>query len=139
MSMRTCHATAWRPQCHSRRRRKSLSSAATIWRNPMRRLCLIASLALLLAPFAGVRPSQAQAQAWPTRPVKFIVTLGPGSGTDIGGRLLADRLQKKWGQPVVIENRPGGDGIVAINAYVSAHDDHILLLSPTSSFIVHPG
>ena len=100
----------------------------------MRRLCLAALLALLLAPFAGA----AQAQTWPTRPVKFIVTLGPGSGTDIGGRLLADRLQKKWGQPVVIENRPGGDGIVAINAYVSAHDDHILLLSPTSSFIAHP-
>ena len=71
-------------------------------------------------------------------PVKFILTLGPGSGTDIGGRLLADRLTKKWGQPVVIENRPGGDGIVAINAFVSAKDDHILLLSPTSSFIAHP-
>jgi tripartite-type tricarboxylate transporter receptor subunit TctC len=106
----------------------------------MRRLCLVALLALMLAPFTGSTPSQAQAQAqvWPTRPVKFILTLGPGSGTDIGGRLLADRLQKKWGQPVVIENRPGGDGIVAINAFVSAHDDHILLLSPTSSFIAHP-
>ena len=71
-------------------------------------------------------------------PGPFILTLGPGSGTDIGGRLLADRLTKKWGQPVVIENRPGGDGIVAINAFVSAKDDHILLLSPTSSFIAHP-
>ena len=68
----------------------------------------------------------------------FILTLGPGSGTDIGGRLLADRLTKKWGQSVVIENKPGGDGIVAINAFVSAKDDHILLLSPTSSFIAHP-
>ena len=68
-------------------------------------------------------------------PVRFILTLGPGSGTDIGGRLLADRLTKKWGQPVVIENKPGGDGIVAISAFVSAKDDHILLLSPTSSFI----
>ena len=93
-------------------------------------------LALLLAPLVGA--SSASAQAWPTRTVKFIVTLGPGSGTDIGGRLLGDRLAKKWGQPVVIENRPGGDGIVALNAFVSAHDDHILLLSPTSSFIAHP-
>ena len=81
---------------------------------------------------------RAQAQAWPQRTVRFIVTLGPGSGTDIGGRLLADRLTKKWGQPVVIENKPGGDGIVAINAFVSAKDDHVLLLSPTSSFIAHP-
>jgi len=90
-----------------------------------------------LAALAGwVTPSLAQ--AWPQRTVRFILTLGPGSGTDIGGRLLADRLTKKWGQPVVIENRPGGDGIVAINAFVSAKDDHILLLSPTSSFIAHP-
>jgi len=83
-------------------------------------------------------PALAQTQAWPTRTVHFVLTLGAGSGTDIGGRLLADRLTKKWGQPVVIENRPGGDGIVAINAFVSAKDDHILLLTPTSSFIAHP-
>jgi tripartite-type tricarboxylate transporter receptor subunit TctC len=70
--------------------------------------------------------------------VHFIVTLGPGSGTDIGGRLLVDGLTRKWGQSVVIENRPGGDGIVAINAFVSAKDDHVLLLSPSSSFTAHP-
>ena len=91
-------------------------------------------LAAIALPCAQA-PAQ---QSWPTRNVSFIVTLGPGSGTDIGGRLLADRLTKKWGQPVVIENKPGGDGIVAINAFVGAKDDHILLLSPTSSFIAHP-
>jgi tripartite-type tricarboxylate transporter receptor subunit TctC len=90
----------------------------------------------LLAPLIAAAP--ALAQQWPTRNVRFILTLGPGSGTDIGGRLIADRLSKKWGQPVVIENRPGGDGIVAINAFVSAKDDHVLLLSPSSSFIAHP-
>ncbi|MGP0093934.1 MAG: Bug family tripartite tricarboxylate transporter substrate binding protein [Xanthobacteraceae bacterium] len=78
------------------------------------------------------------AQTWPQRPVKFIVPLGPGSGVDIGARLFADRLGARWGQPVVVENRPGGDGIVAINAFVSAHDDHTLLCSPTSSFTAHP-
>ena len=51
---------------------------------------------------------------------------------------MADRLSRKWGQPVVVENRPGGDGIVAINAFVSAHDDHVLLFAPTSSFTAHP-
>jgi tripartite-type tricarboxylate transporter receptor subunit TctC len=70
--------------------------------------------------------------------VKFILTLGPGSGADIGARLFADRLSQRWGQPVVVENRPGGDGIVAINAVVGAHDDHQLLFSPTSSFTAHP-
>ncbi len=84
------------------------------------------------------RSAQSQAQAWPQRSVRFILTLGAGSGTDIGGRLLADRLSKKWGQPVVIENKPGGDGIVAITAFLGAKDDHVLLLSPTSAFIAHP-
>ncbi len=77
-------------------------------------------------------------ERWPNRPVRFILTLGPGSGSDIGARLLADKLTQRWGQPVVVENRPGGDAIVAINAFVSAHDDHVLLFTPTSSFTAHP-
>ena len=90
----------------------------------------------LLAGWAT--PSQSQAQAWPQRTVRFILTLGAGSGTDIGGRLVADRLSKKWGQPVVIENKPGGDSIVAIQAFLSANDDHTLLFSPSGNFTVHP-
>jgi tripartite-type tricarboxylate transporter receptor subunit TctC len=82
--------------------------------------------------------SRASAEDWPTRPVRLILTLGPGSGADIGARMLADRLSQRWGQPVIVDNRPGGDGIVAINAFVSAHDDHILLFTPTSSFTAHP-
>jgi tripartite-type tricarboxylate transporter receptor subunit TctC len=90
---------------------------------------------LVLAALAAM-PSQAQ--TWPQRPVRFIVSLGPGSGADIGARLLADRLTSVWGQPVVVENRPGGDGVVAISAFISAHDDHTLLYTPTSSFTAHP-
>jgi tripartite-type tricarboxylate transporter receptor subunit TctC len=70
--------------------------------------------------------------------VKFIVTLGPGSGVDFGTRLLGDRLSKRWGQAVVIENRPGGDAIVAVSAVISANDDHVLLASPTSALTAHP-
>jgi tripartite-type tricarboxylate transporter receptor subunit TctC len=92
----------------------------------------------MLAGWATPSLAQSQAQAWPQRSVRFILTLGAGSGTDIGGRLLADRLSKKWGQPVVIENKPGGDGIVAITAFLGAKDDHVLLMSPTSAFIAHP-
>jgi tripartite-type tricarboxylate transporter receptor subunit TctC len=104
--------------------------------NSRRDFILAASAAALALPVA--RLTAAAEQAWPTRPVKFIVTLGPGSGADIGARLLADRLGQRWAQPVVVENRPGGDGIVAINAFVGAHDDHQLLYSPTSSFTAHP-
>src|SRR5712691_6158830 len=93
-------------------------------------------LAAFVALAAWAAP--AYAQTWPTRTVRLILTLGPGSGTDISARLLGDRLTKKWGQPIVIENRPGGDGIVAISAFVSANDDHVLLAAPSSSFTAHP-
>jgi tripartite-type tricarboxylate transporter receptor subunit TctC len=93
-------------------------------------------LAAALAAVVSATPSPAQ--TWPQRPVKFLVTLGPGSGIDIGTRLLADHLTKRWGQPVVVENRPGGDGLVAISAMIAAQDDHVLLASPTSSFTAHP-
>ncbi|MEX2034253.1 MAG: tripartite tricarboxylate transporter substrate binding protein [Xanthobacteraceae bacterium] len=82
--------------------------------------------------------TSAQAQNWPTRPVKFIVPFGPGAGADIGARLFAEKLQAKWGQPVVVENRPGGNSLVAINAFLGANDDHTLLFGPSGSFTVHP-
>ena len=70
--------------------------------------------------------------------MKFIVPFGPGAGADIGARLFAERLQKIWGQPVVIENRPGGDSIVAIKAFLRANDDHTFLFAPAGNFAVHP-
>ena len=94
-----------------------------------------AGLALLLFPLLAVL---AQAQTWPQRPVKFIVTLGAGSGVDFGTRLLGDRLSKRWKEPVVIENRPGGDAVVAVSAVIGANDDHVLLASPTSALTAHP-
>ena len=98
---------------------------------------LLAAIVGLTATIALATGASAQAK-WPTRPVKFIVTLGVGSGADIGARLFADRLSRKWGQPVIVDNRPGGDGLVAINAFVSAHDDHVLLFAPSGSFTAHP-
>ena len=106
--------------------------------NTQRRL-VIATAALCLsfsAALAGI--SHAAAQDWPTRPVKLIVSLGPGSGVDITARLVADRLAARWMQSVVVENRPGGDAVVAINAFISARDSHTLLFTPTSSFVAHP-
>jgi tripartite-type tricarboxylate transporter receptor subunit TctC len=93
--------------------------------------------AAFLLLLAGLLPAAAQS-SWPSRNVRFVVPLGPGSGADIGARLFADKLAARWGKPVVVENRPGGDGIVAIAAFVSAHDDHTLLFSPASTFTAHP-
>ena len=78
------------------------------------------------------------AQEWPHKPVRFVLSLGPGSGADIGARLYADRLTKLWGQPVVVENKPGGDGVIAINAVIQAKDDHTLMWGPTANFVGHP-
>lgn len=101
-----------------------------------RRGALLLAATLALAGLTA-KPGLA-ADAWPTRPVHLIVTLGPGSGVDIGARLFADRLSAMWKQPVIVENRPGGDGIVAITSFLGAHDDHTLLVSPVSSFTAHP-
>lgn len=97
---------------------------------------VLAALTVAAALFVSHAP--AQAQSWPTRPVKFIVPFGPGAGADIGARLFAEKLSQKWGQAVVVENRPGGDSIVAIQAFLSANDDHVLLFGPAGNFTVHP-
>ena len=93
---------------------------------------------LLALSVLAVSALPSAAQNWPTRPVKVLLPLGPGSGADIGARLIAEKLAAKWSQPVVVENRPGGDGFVAINAFVGARDDHMLFFGPAASFTAHP-
>ena len=90
------------------------------------------------ALLSAAAPTPANAQSWPQHPVRFIIPLGPGSGVDITARVFADKLSAKWGQPVVVENRPGGDAFIAITAVIGAHDDHVLLFAPASTFTAHP-
>jgi tripartite-type tricarboxylate transporter receptor subunit TctC len=98
------------------------------------------ALALLAAPalIAGRARAQTSALSWPQRPVKFIIPFGPGAGADIGARLIQEKLSARWGKPVVIDNRPGGDSIIAIQAMLSANEDHTFLWGPSGNFIVHP-
>jgi tripartite-type tricarboxylate transporter receptor subunit TctC len=98
---------------------------------------IIAAIIAAAMAFATM-PANAQAQSWPQRPVKFIVGLGPGAAQDIAARMFGEQLSKIWGQPVIIENRPGGDGIVAINAFIGAHDTHTLLFAASGTFTAHP-
>ncbi len=79
-----------------------------------------------------------QAQEWPSRAVKFVIPFGPGSSSDTAARLVSDRLQAIWGKPIVIEPRPGGDAVIAINAFVGANDDHTIFFGPSSVFVTHP-
>src|SRR5579863_1227395 len=116
----------WRPPDGHRR---NLSMVTT------RRAILSSSL---LGALALAAPFEARAMTWPQRPVKFIVPFGPGAGADIGARVFAEKLQARWGQPVIVENRPGGDSLVAITAFLNANDDHTFLFAPAGNFTVHP-
>jgi tripartite-type tricarboxylate transporter receptor subunit TctC len=98
----------------------------------------ILAFGILLGLVTLTIPTAIIAQPWPTRPVKVVVPLGPGSGTDVIARLFSDRLSVRWNKPVVVENRPGGDGMIGINAFLAAADDHVLLFAATSVFTGHP-
>src|SRR4030081_1661172 len=88
------------------------------------------ALGMLAMGASRVAPAQtAQAQSWPQTTVKLILPLGPGSATDVTARLYAERLALRWGQPVVVENRPGPDGLVAVAAFMAARGEEPVLVS----------
>ena len=94
---------------------------------------------LLIAVQAVLGPgARAQDADWPQRSVRFILPFGAGASTDIIARILAEQLQAKWGKPVVVENRPGGDAILSITTFTSAADNHVFFFGPTSVYLVHP-
>jgi tripartite-type tricarboxylate transporter receptor subunit TctC len=103
---------------------------------------LSVSLAVLATIFSSVS-SPAPAQSWPTQTVKIITPFPPGSGGDISARPFAERLAKRWGKPVIVENRTGADGIVAVTAVLNASDGHTLLYTNggplTSNQLAHAG
>jgi tripartite-type tricarboxylate transporter receptor subunit TctC len=77
---------------------------------------LVAGAATLLAPRVG-------AQAWPAKPIKVIVPYTPGGFTDITARLVTQKLQERLGQPVVIDNKPGANSIVGVDALAKSPPD----------------
>ena len=85
---------------------------------------------LLAALLALAVPSLAEAETdYPSRAVKVIVSAPPGGGLDIAARVVADRLAKLWGQPIVVENRPGAGGNLGAEAVAAAEPDGYTLLA----------
>lgn len=93
-------------------------------------------VALLLACTAT---GAAFAQQYPSRAVRIVVAYPPGGGIDVLGRQIADRLAAQWGQPVVVENRPGGSTIPATELVAKAPaDGYTILLTTDSTFSINP-
>jgi tripartite-type tricarboxylate transporter receptor subunit TctC len=91
---------------------------------------LLCALALWSTP--------SNAEPWPQRTVRIILPLPPGTATDTAARLFAQGLTAHWGQPVIVENRPGGDGIPAVTSFLGARDNHTLLLSFAGLITINP-
>lgn len=78
------------------------------------------------------------AEPWPQRTVRVIVPIGSGSAPDFAARLYAERLSARWKQPIIVENRPGADGLIGVSAFATMREDHVLLFSPAAPITVFP-
>ena len=92
----------------------------------------IAFLALIAVAIPAI------AQNYPSKPIKYIVPFQPGGTTDILGRIVALKLQEAWGQPVVVENRPGAGGAVGAEMTAKAAPDGYTILQVTSTHTINP-
>jgi tripartite-type tricarboxylate transporter receptor subunit TctC len=93
-------------------------------------IVVLTALTLSIAPAA--------AELWPQRPVRIIVPIAPGSSPDVAARVFAQHLATRWGSTVVVENRPGADGVAGTTAFAIAHDDHALLFTGAAPISVYP-
>jgi len=99
--------------------------------NRRRWLCQGAALSAL----AALASLPAFAQEWPTKPVRIVLAIGAGSSGDTLARLMAPKLEARWKQPVIVENKPGAGGVVGTEYVVRATDGHTLLLGSQSSIL----
>jgi tripartite-type tricarboxylate transporter receptor subunit TctC len=84
---------------------------------------------LIAAALLGLAAMSVMAQApWPNKPVKIVVPTGPGSSLDLIARSMGDKLAARWGQPVVIENKPGAGGMLGLDVAAKASDGHTLAI-----------
>lgn len=111
-----------------------MTHASPISSQPSRRPGLLAAAALL-----AVFSAAAQAQDFPSKPVRVVTPFPAGSGPEVALRLVADKLSKIWGKPVIVDNRPGASGFIAIEAIKrAAPDGHELLQMDNAQMAAQP-
>jgi tripartite-type tricarboxylate transporter receptor subunit TctC len=104
-----------------------------------RRFLALTTFAAFLSVIAIGSSHVCAQEKYPSRPVKIVVSLPAGSSPDIRTRIVAEGLTKVWGRQVVVENRPGGGGLIGAQAVLSAAaDGYTLLVAPGSTFTVLP-
>ena len=102
---------------------------------------IFASCAVRAAALSVLFPAAALAQtaaSYPSRPITLIVPYTPGSGIDILARAIAPKLNQKWGQPVVVDNKPGASGIIGADAVAKAAPNGYTLMVTVNSFTMTP-
>ncbi|WP_395695135.1 Bug family tripartite tricarboxylate transporter substrate binding protein, partial [Piscinibacter sp.] len=102
-------------------------------RRLIRRRLLITAAAVAFAPL----PALAQS-AWPNKPVRIVVPFAPAGTTDILARALAPELSRAFGQPFVIENKPGAGGNVGADLVAKSSDGHTLLMGTVGTHAINP-
>ena len=96
---------------------------------------MLRSLVAALALLSGC----AHAQTWPTKPIRLVVPFAPGGSSSIVARTLAAEMEKSLGQPIVVENKPGGGGNVAMHEVARADPDgYTLIIGHVGSLAVNP-
>jgi tripartite-type tricarboxylate transporter receptor subunit TctC len=94
---------------------------------------------LLLISTLCALPATALAQAYPSKPIRILLAFAPGGGTDLLARTVGQKLQEKWGQPVIVENRPGAGGVIAGRAAAtSAPDGYTLYMASSDHMVLAP-
>ena len=100
---------------------------------------MIRSIGLTALTTVALAAGSAQAQDFPTKPVRIVTPFPAGAGPEAMLRVLAEKLQKKWGQPVIVENKPGGNGFIAIDAFKrGATDGHDLIQLDNVHLVAYP-
>ncbi len=95
-----------------------------------------AFIALLLSALTGAVAPSANAQTWPIKPLRILISSAPGATSDTVSRGLAEHLAKSLGQPVIVDNRVGADGIIGMEACAKAAPDGYTLCATTSNVMI---